>query len=146
MTSRAGVKPDSSTAFRVAAEVTANPGLEVHELARRIGWTVRHCSKALTGAKNGGLVDISRNQQRARWYSAQLIGSIRAQEKQERHARELVLHRSRNERRKWKRIAIEADESGSDLSDTPIRTIVPAGAPLPFVCRAVRSVFDLGAA
>lgn len=146
MTSRAEVKPDSSTAFRVAAEVTANPGLEVHELARRMGWSVRHCSKALTGAKNGGLVDISRNQQKARWYSAKLITTIRAQEKQERHERELVLHRMRNERRKWKRIDIEADESGSDLSDAPIRTIAPAGVPLPFKCRAVRSVFELAAA
>lgn len=146
MASRSEVKPDSPTAFRVAAYVAANPGLESHEIARAMCWTVRHCSKALSGAKNGGLVGISRNQNTARWYLASQIEAIRAQEATERKTREYALQKLRNERRKFDRIEQEADESGAELDDVPIRTIAPAGVPLPFKCRAVRSVFELAAA
>ena len=145
MASRVEIRPDSLTAFKVAAEVAANPGREVHEIARALCWTVRHCSKALTGAKNGGLIGISRFGSRARWYSVEALIKVREAEQTESKQRARVLDKRRKERYLVKQLDKLAAAS-PDLSDEPIRTIVPAGVPLPFKCRAVNSVFALGAA
>jgi hypothetical protein len=135
------VKPGSPTALKAAATVVAHPGCDVHELAHLTGWTVRHCSKALTGAKLGGLIDISRAGNTARWYPAEQIAAIREAQRQERNKREYRLQKLRIERRRIEQIEREADESGTSLDDAPVRRIVGVSEPLPFRVTAANSVW-----
>ena len=145
MSSNAGVKPDSFTAHKAAAAVAQHPGKEAFEIAVVLGWTVRHCSKALTGAKKGGLVDLSRIGNKARWYSVAFIAEVRERDRQAMRQRQLEYHRRANENQKMRKIEAEAEDS-PDLDDLPVRRIYPANVPLPFRVRAVNSVFALGAA
>lgn len=143
MSSNSIVAPDSAAAFRAAAEVAARPGREVHDIAAALCWTVRHCSKVLTGAKQGGLIGFAKRGSSACWYPATMLPAVLARDRRERRARNLKAQRERNERQRLKRL--EKLVAGSpDLADAPIRRRASATAPLPFVCRAPASVFHLG--
>lgn len=142
MRSRAEVGPDSPTAHRVAAEVAANPGREVHEIAVVMGWTVRHCSKALTGAKKGGLIGISRFGSRAKWYPAGDVAAVREAERLGALQRFKEQDKRRKDRHRMLKLERIAAASGPDLSDEPIRRWVAPSSPLPFVCDAANSVFS----
>jgi len=139
------VKPDSLSARKAAAVVAQHPGREVHDLAAILGLTVRHASKALTGAKKGAMVDYSRVGNKARWYPAECISDVREQDRQAMRQRQLEYHRTANENQKMRKIEQEAEDS-PELDDLPMRRIYPADVPLPFRVRAVNSVFALGAA
>ena len=142
MRSRAEVPPDSQTAHRVAAEVAKQPGREVHEIAAVMGWTVRHCSKALTGAKKGGLIGISRFGNRAKWYPLGDVESVRQAEKDASLERARMQDKARKDRHRIAKLERIAAASGPDLSDEPIRRWVAPSSPLPFVCDAANSVFS----
>lgn len=141
MASRSAVPPQSATAYAAAAQVARTPGLRTSELAPLLNWAERHTTKALTGAKHGGLIGYIRKGGVARWYPADQMPKRLAELKA--HITERVKRQKHvsNARQAMRLIDAAADRAGRRLSDRPEVTRQPATAPLPFECRAPASVF-----
>lgn len=139
MSSRSTVAPKSAAAFAAAAQVARTPGLRTEELAPLLGWRVMHASKALTGAKHGGLIGLIRASGIVRWYPAEQMPQRLADAAEQRRQR-----KRRENEATARRLAEKRLQASPGLSDAPQVVRVHVGAPLPFTCRAPASVFHLG--
>ena len=145
MSNRGEVAPDSVSALRMAAMVERHPGQTSAKLAELIGWSAMHTGKALTGARKGGLIDVTKIGGTVRWFSAADMPAVLEQARREQREQQLATQKLSNLRHKERRAEKAADAQGSpQLSDQPIRRRADVRAPLPFKCRAPASVFHLG--
>lgn len=134
-------------AEQVVAIIRENPGVDRYEIARLAGLPVKLTCVALLVARSQGVVGCVYVAQRiAGWFLIdQVPAQMLAAAQRKKAARLMRERRAREERRKP--AVKRAKPAPVDPGDVPmIRRRVDASAPLPFKCRAVSSVFDLGAA
>jgi hypothetical protein len=134
-------------AEQVVAIIRANPGVDRYEIARLAGLPVRLACVALLVARSQGLIGCVYVAQRVLgWFLIERVpAELLAAAQRKKAARLMRERRSRAEKRDP--ASKKATPAPVDPGDVPmIRRQVDASAPLPFKCRAVSSVFDLGAA
>jgi hypothetical protein len=148
MTKKGEVRLDAGAVFVAAAAIAKHPGIKAEGLSELCGWRMRHTSKVLTAAKKAGVADVIRKVGGCFWYSPDSFAAAHAQHMLDMNNRSQQAQKLRNERAAMRRIGGLPENEADDAGDAPIRRLVPAGSagPLPFKCRAVSSVFDLGVA
>lgn len=140
-----GVITVESVAGRLAvAEVRRNPGKTSGQHAKSCGWSESHMSKSLTAMKKAGLVGFVRENRIPVWYVAEMIPAAQAAARAASKAAEAEQNKAALRRWRIKKGQGDAWEK-RELSDYPTHHINATG-PLPFVVKAPRSVFELGAA
>lgn len=129
--------------IKVLLLIDKQPGIIRPEILRKSGLSDRVVKDILSSArKNGTHRPVWNDKSSCGWYHASVADEVEREIREAAEKRRKVRNKV-NGARAWKRrmaASIEAFEGA------PIQRKANASDPLPFVCRAVPSVFHLGAA
>lgn len=140
---RGALNTDSAVVVMVVELVTRTPGIESATISQTLGRSRSHVLKALHAGRQNDLIGcVYIGPKRCGWFPVDLLAQAQADWRQQMEQR-----RTASTARRLTQM-LEKQAADDEADDQPKRRFVPAGCldPLPFVCRAVNSVFALGAA